>query len=414
MPNEPREVLFEARALILSDTTKSSQMEGSELPTATVRRQVVSSLHTVTDLADALSRHGLSKDDRIDRRDQVLMFRKIEREMKTEIARSARVGKYDDAKDCEARLGALRTEFDWLLTLPEARSRTEQVDSFGSAAAKMYERLEDDNFVTTGTLERTIRELRDDQVKTFQIEHENLELQLSRLNKPPMAYSKRLADLVRAEAGLIRCLQFEDARNVRRMIDKLEPKERRAHDAHWQAYLDRRRRELVEKHAADSQRLDENIKAMQMNAAREMGSSKQVFAQRLKNHAKDMVHAHTVESRRRPEMSIVPSAAQQPRPGYTATGSSKRGQQLLDNVRGKQAGDQVFVSSLVDVHAFSDFDKPPGPSSPRSTVVIKASDLMNTITLPQDARGFRRSNDVHVDGEGGVMLAPTLRPHRRY
>lgn len=409
-------------------------MDVPELPVSTVRRIPVSSLHTVRDLEDALHRNGLTKDDRIDRRDQVLLFRRIEREMLAEISRAAKAGEYDGATDCEKRLSQLRKEFDWLLTQPEARSRTLQQETFGGASAKMHERLLDDRFVAEETLNARISHLRQDQLKSFEIERENLELQLSRLVKPPMAYSKRLADLIRAEAGLIRLAQFEDARNVRRMIEKIEPKERKVHDNNWQALLDRKRRDLAKKHEDDQQRLDERIKSMQMTCVREQDLQDSIFGQRLRNHAKDMTHTHLVEARRLPEMTVVPSAAQTKRPGYNMSSSSRRGQQMLDNVRGKQEGDEVFVSSLVDIHAFTDHDRPPGPSSPRATLMPKASDLLNTFTLPQHAHGFAKKAPSSgtmsrtggsltmgsstlalspgVTGEGGVMLAPTLRPHR--
>ena len=77
--------------------------------------------------------------------------------------------------------------------------------------------------------------------------------------------------------------------------------------------------------------------------------------QRLKNHTKDMQHAHFQEASIIPEMSVKPSALSQKRPGYKQTGATYRGQQLTDFIRGKHVGEQVHADTLVDKH---DFDVP--------------------------------------------------------
>ncbi len=69
-----------------------------------------------------------------------------------------------------------------------------------------------------------------------------------------------------------------------------------------------------------------------------------------------MRHAHKLESKLRPEMSVKPSALWQKRKGYSNSSSSLRGQQLLACVRGNKKSDVVFAESLVNKHDFKTHD----------------------------------------------------------
>ena len=64
-----------------------------------------------------------------------------------------------------------------------------------------------------------------EQYKLNAIEWENLELQISRIPRPSVKYSKRVIELVKAENGLIKLNQYDDARKVRVMLDRLIPGE---------------------------------------------------------------------------------------------------------------------------------------------------------------------------------------------
>ena len=47
---------------------------------------------------DAFVQHGLAPDDKIDRREQVLMFRAVETEMEVELKALMAEGRFDEAK----------------------------------------------------------------------------------------------------------------------------------------------------------------------------------------------------------------------------------------------------------------------------------------------------------------------------
>jgi len=73
----------------------------------------------------------------------------------------------------------------------------------------------------------------------------------------------------------------------------------------------------------------------------------------------DMHHAHSLEKKLRPEMSVKPSALWQRRRGYENTAAALRGSQLLDQVlsgggaKKSNEAKVVFATSLTDRHDFN-------------------------------------------------------------
>ena len=59
-----------------------------------------------------------------------------------------------------------------------------------------------------------------------------------------MKYSKRLLELQQAEKYLTRLKQYDDAKNVNRMIMKIQPKEEKDFDDAFNNGLESRRRKL--------------------------------------------------------------------------------------------------------------------------------------------------------------------------
>jgi hypothetical protein len=66
-----------------------------------------------------------------------------------------------------------------------------------------------------------------------------------------------------------------------------------------------------------------------------------------------MEHCMTIDGKMKPELTVKPSALLAKRSGYS-TSSKHRGGQLLDKVKGKSAGDAVFIESLCSIHDFQD------------------------------------------------------------
>jgi len=70
-------------------------------------------------------------------------------------------------------------------------------------------------------------------------------------------YSRRLLELFKAESGLIKLSRFDEAKNVRRMIDKIQPREIEAHDAWFEDQLQQRRNTLKANHESATKQNDE-------------------------------------------------------------------------------------------------------------------------------------------------------------
>jgi hypothetical protein len=153
---------------------------------------------------------------------------------------------------------------------------------------------------------------------------------------------------------LIKLCEYEEARKVRYMIDKILPGEIKKNEEVFEGSKQTARDDLVRAQREDVGRLEEKIKALVWKDKRRRDTEQSREEQRVTNNARDMSHAHFLEGRLKAEMSVKPSALWQKRAGYQATSSSLRGQQLLDNVRGnKEGANTVFADSLVDKHDYS-------------------------------------------------------------
>ena len=243
--------------------------EEREVDLNAVYKSAASELHAVRDLTETLSRFGYSKDDRIGRRELVLM---IEENMRN----------------------------------------------------------------------------------THEIQWDNLELEISRIPRPRMKYSKRAIELFRAESGLIRLKQYDDAKKVRMMLDRLLPGEEERFDNAFDEMIEAKRTLLKQSQAFDRERLDEKLKGIEWTDHRRRELEKSISKTRVQNHVKDMTHAHTMEGKLRPEMSVKPSALWHKRPGYQLTAASLRGNQLLTATRskGKVNNSVIFADTLTDKHSF--------------------------------------------------------------
>jgi hypothetical protein len=111
-----------------------------------------------------------------------------------------------------------------------------------------------------------LHELRDncertraDMLRHHEIQWDNLELEIARIPRPIMKYSKRLIELFKAETGLIRLKQYDDARRVRHMIDKILPGEEKRFYEEFDASIEAKRERLRQSQKADLMRLDEKL-----------------------------------------------------------------------------------------------------------------------------------------------------------
>jgi hypothetical protein len=174
-----------------------------EIDASNVFKQAASNLSTVNTLDESLNRFGYNSDDRIERRELVLMYSSIRGEMEKEIHHLAHDSAYDSAKEMRNRLNGLKSDFGGLQTDGAKLIRDDQCQLFEKGAAIL---LSDTRNRHTQEIER-IREvgddLRNDLAKTHEIQEENHEKTLMRMSLPHTKYSKRLIELFKAESGYV-------------------------------------------------------------------------------------------------------------------------------------------------------------------------------------------------------------------
>lgn len=342
-----------------------------EVDSSEIFRPDVRNLCHVRNLAETMSAFGYNHDDRVERRELCNMWATVKRDIEVEIVRLAHNNGYEHAKKLRARLITLRAEFDGLQTNTVAKSQVLQHERFNSAEEEMKKKLKDE---TRELLSHTMEEcaqLEADLELSRRIQTENLEFEISNIPTPRVMYSKRAIELKKAEAELIRLAQYDDARKVSLMLEKLIPLEEKVRMKKFEEEIELKREVLARKQKQNAVRIEEKVKGLKWNGTRQAEKRSNIGLQRIKNHRLDMEHAHHHEKNLRPEMSVKPSALWQKRPGYQATDAALRGDQLLHLVRtggGKPLSSsppkQVFAASLTDKHDFFDH-----------------SALQNTITL---------------------------------
>jgi hypothetical protein len=234
-----------------------------ELDVSAVFRQEASGLSSAKDLTTVLERFGYAPDDRIERRELVLMYKAVEKEMEKEIAHLAHSGAYDEAKEMRQRLTKIRSDFDGLQTNGVRASQRDQQVTMEKAIKELKATVNQSHKEEVDSLVAKLADIEAEQQKHHEIQWENLELEISRMARPKMKYSRRAIELFKAEAGLIRLKQYDDARKVRLMLDKLIPGEEERFYREFEASIEAKRAALREAQANDRLRLEEKLKGIQ-------------------------------------------------------------------------------------------------------------------------------------------------------
>lgn len=199
--------------------------DNNEVDMVTFFMQEASDLSKVEDVNSTMKRFGVSSDDRINRRELVMMFGAVNKEMEKEIFNLADSNHYEGAKEMRRRLTRIRREFDSLQTIVVKTNQKDQCAFLEKAIKEMHSELNSAHRSQGAALSERNLQMEDEHNKTNEIEWENLELAISRIPRPSVKYSKRVIELLKAENGLIKLNQYDDARKVRLMLDRLIPGE---------------------------------------------------------------------------------------------------------------------------------------------------------------------------------------------
>ena len=177
---------------------------------------------------------------------------------------------------------------------------------------------------------------------------------MSRIEKPRMKYSKTRMEYKNAEVRLSALKQYDDAKNVRKMLKSIDIGEEKKFDKAFQDKMQAKTDKLKQFQRAARRRQDEKLSALRWKELRKREKEAHVSRTNVNNKKKDMLHYQHLDSKMKPELTVKPSALLSKRADYKNTASKFRGEQLLDKVKGKKEGDAVFIESICDIHRFGD------------------------------------------------------------
>jgi len=317
--------------------------------------QASSDIESLKTVRDAYTLFGLNPDDRTHRREQVKMWKHIEGAMLDEIATltgSGRLECYDRAKALNGALENIKQGFKDLQTEELTRTQEGQRSAFEKARRKLAKAVVVSEDTRRAEQDSVCGSLSDDLAALQTIERENLGHEMAIQVPSKCRFSKRVLELRRAESGLSRLHRFDEAKNVRRMIDKIEGPEKRAHAKNIAEAAQKTREKLRATQESQSKRLHERLGETRWAAARRADRDAKRERQRVKNLDLDMNQANALDRHRKPELVVHPSALLKKRAHHDLTSSTLNGKKLLDSVLGKKKDEAVYVAPLCGDHVF--------------------------------------------------------------
>lgn len=317
--------------------------------------QSSSDIESLKTVRDAFTLFGLNPDDRTHRREQVKMWKHIEDSMLAEITTltsSGRLECYDRAKALNTALENIKNGFKGLQTQEMTRNQEQQKGMFNKASHKLAKQVSASEQRRIKEQELLCEKLQSDLAALQSIERENLSHEMAIQVPGKCRFSKRVLELRRAESGLSRLHRFDEAKNVRRMIDKIEGPERRAHAKALEEQTAATYEKLRLAQESQSKRLHERLGENRWAATRRANADSRRERQRVKNLDLDMTQANALDRHRKPELVVHQSALLQKRAHYDLNSSTLNGKKLLDSVLGKKKDEAVYVAPLCGDHVF--------------------------------------------------------------
>lgn len=304
----------------------------------------------VTNIKEAFDAFDLNADDVIDKREQILMYKQITAALEEELRIMGSIGAYDEATRFRQQLVHLRKEFEMLQRKYERQRQAKERKLFQKAGTLMVRQAETKWSNEVALVEGDCQDREKDLRATHEWEVLELEREIRRQPPPRIKFSKELLELKSAEANLTQLKRFEEAKNVRKKINRVEPVETQRFIAAVAMRNERRRVGLRERQRVERQRLQEKVHDRRLQAQRHREKNITLAGRRVSTQNHCMQHAHVLDSHAKPDFSVRPVVKR--RANHDNTSASNRGQQFLDTVNGKKEGEQVYVASLCDLHDF--------------------------------------------------------------
>merc|ERR1719502_2297428 len=334
-------------------------------------RKKYSGLSEIKTIDDAYRKFDLSPRDRIDRREQIKIYRRIEKcfeddiiqlttfpdppltsDIENRIYPKGEYKRYDVALNRKTTLDSLLKEFKQRQKDEEELDFNKQRKLFIKAEKRCKSKLKDTiqkHYEEAALVCDKKKKFRDKKQK-YQIE--NIDKNIKFTPVPRMKYSPYLMGLRQAEKRLASLHQYNEAKDVRSMLERLQPVEDRAFVSNFNKAMNHKKSELLRKHKEEDKFLNESLRGLHYGVKHRANKSAAVHKQMMKNLKNDMEHMHTLDGAKISEMAIKKSWRLQKRKNYEETGAGYRGQQFLDSVNGKAKDVKIFVATLSDIHNF--------------------------------------------------------------
>ena len=185
-----------------SSTLTLPDIEGCELDASVMFRDEAKDLSSIQNLEEALGRFGYELNDKITRRELVLIYKKIKDAMEKQIFHLANVeNRYPEAKEMRQRQIALRSEFDFLQKNAVLTNLKEQEIAFQKAEELIKYQLDQKHKQEVAEMEEYVRRKTEQEEFFHDIQTSNLTQTLNKTHRPNLRLNKRLIELHKAEVS---------------------------------------------------------------------------------------------------------------------------------------------------------------------------------------------------------------------
>jgi hypothetical protein len=376
------------------------------------------SISTVKSVQDAFREFGFASDDKINRRDQILMYNEVMATLKNSLAELIANNMYDAATELRNRIPVLRTSFMKMQSDQEQLRQVHERQSLQKAQAITKHSRTAFWGAKTGNLGQKQKMVAEDLEIKHALQKKQLEDDIACTPEPTINYSTRLLAMRSAEKSLAVGGRFAEAKQVMKRADKLEEKEVEAFRMKLAAVKRRRRNDLVKVQERDLAKHSRLVKRADWALKRAAEHDKRVVGQTLRNSEHDMIHMHRLDAQKKPDFCLKPVRPE--RKGAGSTASTYKGSLMLTKV----SPGQTAVAGLTALH---DFNK--GMLSGTTTFATVMAPVpaparlkaLPTMTAASSAKSFAGSTDFAFTNSTTATTAIThttvemelspLRPH---
>lgn len=230
----------------------------NELDTTIVFKEQATGLGNVRNMDEALDKFGYTKNDKINRRELVEIYKKVEKDINNDILNLSLKNKYKEIKEKKNNEHKIYDEFSSQQINTVKKNQIKQKELFQLGETLLTDKTNEENNKIKNELISTIDERNQLNNLYKDIETSQLLSSIKSLKKPKMKYSKTIINLLHMENNLNKLEQYDDAIKVRLKINELLPKETKKFYEKFNQDIEKQIKNLEIKQERDQRKLEEN------------------------------------------------------------------------------------------------------------------------------------------------------------